>query len=126
MQTKLFIISCFMVCNLSSQTNQLLVLKQEQLNQELALSNFKETKKKKKGIGNVFLNIYQKHVSVLISADCLYSPSCSRFSREAINTRGFFAGALLSADRLTRCSFFCGKDIPEYKFDEDGLAKDNP
>lgn len=58
--------------------------------------------KKKRGIGNALLNVYQKHISVLISAECLYSLSCSRYSREALNKYGFFPGILLSADRITR------------------------
>ena len=80
----------------------------------------------KKGIGNFLLNIYQKHLSVLISADCLYSLSCSRYSREVVNSKGLFLGVLLSADRLTRCSGFCAKDIPYHKYNNEGLVEDNP
>lgn len=79
-----------------------------------------------KGLGNFLLNIYQKHISVQISADCLYSVSCSRYSREVVNKKGLILGVLLSADRLTRCSAFCAKDIPERKYNQDGLVEDNP
>lgn len=120
----LFFIFQILFCALQAQTSQLLVLKKERLNKELEINN--TVAKKKKGIGNALLTVYQKHISVLISADCLYSISCSRYSREVINKHGFFTGVLLTADRLTRCSFFCGKDIPESKFNDDGLAEDNP
>lgn len=79
-----------------------------------------------KGLGNFLLNIYQKHISVQISADCLYALSCSRYSREIVNKRGLIIGVLLSADRLTRCSAFCAKDIPERKYNDNGLVEDNP
>ena len=72
------------------------------------------------------LNVYQKHISILISADCLYTLSCSRYSREVVNKHGLILGVLLSADRLSRCAFFCSKDIPQYKINNDGFAEDNP
>jgi len=93
---------------------------------ELETANSKGPVKKKRGIGNAMLSVYQKHISVLISADCLYTLSCSRYSREAINKYGMIKGVLLTADRLTRCSFAAGKDIPNSKFDDNGLAEDNP
>lgn len=86
----------------------------------------KKNKSHKRGLGNLLLNIYQKHISVQISADCLYSLSCSRYSREIVNKKGLVLGVLLSADRLTRCSGFCAKDIPERKYNEDGFVEDNP
>lgn len=99
-----------------------------ELNRNTSLSSNPSHKKpvKKKGVGNFLLNIYQKHISVQISADCLYSLSCSRYSREVVNSKGLFLGVLLSADRLTRCSGFCAKDIPYQKYNDEGLVEDNP
>ncbi len=123
----LFIFLLLFTNTFYAQNNSLAALKKDVLLKELGgYVKEDQTKKKKHGIGNALLTLYQKRISVLISADCLYSLSCSRFSREAINKCGFLPGILLTADRLTRCSFFCGKDIPESKFNEDGLALDNP
>ena len=46
---------------------------------------------------------YQKWISPQISADCLYSPSCSEYSRLLFKQYGFFKGLVTSADRLMRC-----------------------
>jgi putative component of membrane protein insertase Oxa1/YidC/SpoIIIJ protein YidD len=46
---------------------------------------------------------YQKWISQQISADCLYSPSCSEYSKLLFHEYGFFKGIFTSADRLMRC-----------------------
>jgi putative component of membrane protein insertase Oxa1/YidC/SpoIIIJ protein YidD len=93
---------------------------------ELEKLTAQSVQKKKRGLGNAMLSFYQRVLSPIIAADCVYSPSCSRFSREAINSKGLIKGILLSADRLTRCSYTCSKDIPDHKFNNDGLAEDHP
>ena len=122
----LFIASCSFIQDLKAQSDQLFILKKEKLFEELNTYTSSQSAKKKKGLGNALLTVYQKHISILISADCLYSLSCSRYSREAINKYGIIKGVLLTADRLNRCSFASSKDIPQSKFNEDGLAEDNP
>jgi len=46
---------------------------------------------------------YQKWISPQISSDCLYSPSCSEYSKLLFHEYGFFKGMFTSADRLMRC-----------------------
>ncbi len=46
---------------------------------------------------------YQKWISPQVSADCLYSPSCSEYSKLLFREYGFFKGIFTSADRLMRC-----------------------
>jgi putative membrane protein insertion efficiency factor len=122
------IVSLFLVLtvalNLQGQVSSLFQLRYAAQQKKAAPEKITSTQKK--GPGNFLLTIYQQGVSPVIAADCLYSPSCSRFSRQAINKYGLVKGVLITADRLTRCSAFCGKDIPLRNFDEDGLAKDNP
>lgn len=50
------------------------------------------------------LYVYQNFVSQHLSADCLYDPSCSDFSKQAVKEYGLFKGGLLSFDRLSRCN----------------------
>jgi putative membrane protein insertion efficiency factor len=50
------------------------------------------------------LYVYQNFVSQHFSADCLYDPSCSDFSKQAVKEYGLIKGALLSIDRLSRCN----------------------
>ena len=78
------------------------------------------------GVANTMLTFYQRHVSALISAECLYTLSCSRYSRAAIRRHGLVHGMLMSADRVMRCASFCGRDIPEFRKNEEGFAVDNP
>lgn len=126
MKEILFLFLLLLVVETRSQTTDMMRVKTEGYNKEILELKQGHLGKRKKGIGNALLNFYQKRVSVLISADCVYQLSCSRFSREAINKKGLIAGVLLSADRLSRCSYPCTKDIPFYKFNSEGLAEDNP
>jgi putative membrane protein insertion efficiency factor len=113
-------------CFLSSGQSEILNFKHVKLSKELETLNSGHSREKKRGLGNALLTVYQQHISPLISADCIYDPSCSRFSRLSINKYGLIKGVLLTADRLTRCSSFCAKDIPDRKFNEEGVAEDNP
>jgi len=50
------------------------------------------------------LFLYQNLLSQQFSASCLYDPSCSEFSKQAISEYGLPKGIFLSADRLMRCN----------------------
>jgi putative membrane protein insertion efficiency factor len=50
------------------------------------------------------LYVYQNFVSQHFSADCLYDPSCSDFSKQVVKEYGLIKGGLLSFDRLSRCN----------------------
>jgi putative component of membrane protein insertase Oxa1/YidC/SpoIIIJ protein YidD len=78
------------------------------------------------GISGFFLSVYQEYISVLISADCIYSLSCSRYSKQSISQHGVLKGVLATGDRLSRCSSIAAKDIPEFKWNDDGYAEDLP
>jgi putative membrane protein insertion efficiency factor len=54
---------------------------------------------------NWLLSFYKKFVSPLQGRDiCNFSPTCSQFSRQAINDYGFIAGLIMTSDRLLRCN----------------------
>jgi len=57
--------------------------------------------------------IYQRVVSPQILAGCLYTPSCSEYSRQLIKTFGIFKGTFCSADRLMRCNSCARRDFPK-------------
>jgi putative membrane protein insertion efficiency factor len=50
------------------------------------------------------LYFYQTSLSQQFSADCLYSPTCSSFSKDVISHYGLIKGIILTADRLSRCN----------------------
>ncbi len=57
------------------------------------------------------LYVYQNFVSQHFSADCLYDPSCSDFSKQAVKEYGLVKGVLLSVDRLSRCNRIAATDL---------------
>lgn len=54
--------------------------------------------------GRWLIEAYQAVISPRQPANtCNFTPSCSEFTRQAIAARGFVAGVVIGADRLTRC-----------------------
>ena len=47
--------------------------------------------------------VYQKTLSPLLPTSCRYHPSCSYYSREAVEKYGVFKGMWLGVKRLGRC-----------------------
>ena len=58
--------------------------------------------------------LYQYLISPFIPASCIYTPSCSHYSKEAILTHGIIKGGLLAITRIFRCvgGFFTGGEDP--------------
>ncbi len=62
------------------------------------------------------IELYRKIISPLFPSTCRYSPSCSRYSRDAILRFGILRGGLLALGRILRCwGWFSGgnDDLPE-------------
>lgn len=53
-----------------------------------------------------FMLAYRKVISPLYGEVCRYYPSCSRYSLEAYQQRGFMVGVALTVWRLLRCNPF--------------------
>lgn len=59
---------------------------------------------------------YQKLISPLLPPSCIYYPSCSEYSKQAIVKHGVWVGSLLMIQRILRCNpLFQGgvDDVPE-------------
>lgn len=52
---------------------------------------------------NATITVYQKVAAPAQGDVCNFSPSCSRYSREAFEKYGAVVGLLMTADRLMRC-----------------------
>lgn len=61
------------------------------------------------------LFLYQNVLSPQFSADCLFHPTCSDFSKQAIQHFGLLKGIFLSADRITRCNRIAATSINPLK-----------
>ncbi len=60
---------------------------------------------------------YQKVISPQFSSTCLYSPSCSSFSKTLISDFGIITGIVLTADRLSRCNRLALFDFNSWEVD---------
>ena len=60
------------------------------------------------------LYIYQNVISKHLSADCLFSPSCSEFSKQSIREFGVVKGILSSIDRVNRCNRIAEHDLKNF------------
>ena len=52
------------------------------------------------------LRFYKRSISPLLPNACKYTPTCSEYAMEAIETHGVIKGCLLAAWRLLRCNPF--------------------
>lgn len=52
------------------------------------------------------INVYQK-ISIRTPRRCIYYPTCSEYSKEAIKKYGAFKGVFLSIKRIIRCNPLC-------------------
>jgi len=53
--------------------------------------------------GRALVNFYQEYISPIDGSNCGMTPSCSEYSKEAFEKHGFFAGWMMTMDRLFRC-----------------------
>jgi putative membrane protein insertion efficiency factor len=70
------------------------------------------------------IRLYQKYLSPLKLPTCRFYPSCSEYCVQALEQRGFLAGALLGIWRIARCNPFCraGYDPVPGRDDDSGTA----
>jgi putative membrane protein insertion efficiency factor len=52
---------------------------------------------------NMLIRFYQNYVSPLSGSTCHYSPTCSRYTAEAVARFGLLKGIIMGTDRLIRC-----------------------
>lgn len=55
------------------------------------------------------LDIYQGYIRTVLPCACRFSPSCSEYTKQAIEKYGFFRGAFKGLGRLLRCHPFSGR-----------------
>lgn len=52
------------------------------------------------------IRFYQRLISPLLGSHCIYSPTCSQYALEAIQTYGMLRGGWLVFKRILRCNPF--------------------
>ena len=49
------------------------------------------------------IRAYQRYISKFFRGSCIYTPSCSQYSIEAIQMHGALKGSILTIRRILRC-----------------------
>ena len=52
------------------------------------------------------IEFYQKHISVYLGKNCIYTPTCSQYTKEAILEFGAIKGSFMGLKRILRCHPF--------------------
>lgn len=55
-------------------------------------------------LSDSLIRFYKQNISPCGSPECVFHPTCSIYSKEALVTHGFFKGWAMSFDRMTRCN----------------------
>lgn len=53
------------------------------------------------------IRAYQTLISPLLPPSCRFHPTCSEYTRQAIERYGFGRGSLMGLRRIVRCNPFC-------------------
>jgi len=53
------------------------------------------------------IRIYRNYISPGLPPSCRFTPTCSAYAQEAIETHGAARGGLLAVRRILRCHPFC-------------------
>lgn len=52
------------------------------------------------------INFYQKHISSLFGAKCRFYPTCSEYTKQAIDKYGIIKGIFKGLKRILKCNPF--------------------
>nr|WP_281169295.1 membrane protein insertion efficiency factor YidD [Spirochaeta cellobiosiphila] len=63
------------------------------------------------------MHLYQSYISSQDRPSCVFSPTCSEYTRQAIQLYGPVKGSLMGAERLLRCHKY---QVSPYKVDSEG------
>lgn len=66
----------------------------------------------------LLIRFYQRYISPVLPSACIYEPTCSRYTYEAIERYGVIRGSWLGAKRIARCHPFAkgGYDpVPDFE-----------
>ena len=69
------------------------------------------------------IRFYQRYISPVIGAKCIYLPTCSQYTLEAIREWGVVRGILMGAYRILRCNPFAKGGFNPVKINYKGKAK---
>lgn len=68
-----------------------------------------------RGLIVALLNAYQRWISPLLPPSCRFHPTCSEYTRQAVERYGAVRGVWMGLKRLARCQPFCAGGIDPVK-----------
>ncbi|CAN5726091.1 membrane protein insertion efficiency factor YidD [soil metagenome] len=54
-----------------------------------------------------FLRLYQTWISPFLPPSCRFTPTCSEYTKQAVEKYGAFRGTWMGTKRILRCQPFC-------------------
>lgn len=63
----------------------------------------------------MLINFYQHHISKCFGNRCIYYPSCSEYTKQAVDRYGIIKGNVLGIYRILRCNPFSKGGIDKLK-----------
>ena len=67
-----------------------------------------------KKISIIIINFYKKYISNIfhfMGINCKYYPTCSEYTKQAINKYGFFKGSFLGVKRILKSEIMLSNDL---------------
>lgn len=61
------------------------------------------------------IRFYQKHISPSFGRRCIFYPSCSEYTRQAVDKYGIIKGNLLGIIRIAKCNPFSHGGVDHLK-----------
>lgn len=61
------------------------------------------------------INFYQKHISIYTLKSCKYYPTCSEYTKQAVDKYGIIKGSILGFIRILKCNPFSKGGIDKLK-----------
>ena len=65
---------------------------------------FKSFKTAPRKCGIFLINIYQKHISGMFGKKCRFYPTCSEYTKQAIDKYGIIRGSFKGIKRIIKCN----------------------
>lgn len=66
-------------------------------------------------VGVALIEFYQKHLSGAFGKKCIYYPSCSEYTKQAVDKYGIIKGSILGLLRILRCNPFAKGGVDKLK-----------
>ena len=63
----------------------------------------------------ILINIYQKYISNAFGNRCIFYPTCSEYTKQAVDKYGIIKGSILGSIRILKCNPFSKGGVDHLK-----------